>query len=186
MRLTDQELEGLMDEWIHQTAVYSAKEQIVSGSAFTELMTAPPERLTRALLRRLRDDGPSVCYLFALHEITGQELWRPGGRPWWQGFDVDLTGEAWLAWGKEAGLIDDIGHAWESIEYGPSYRYVCFKCRERDWYSMSHQHEDTHTQVRVCPACGPLTCKITVERSYGEYDVKEFRIWRGRTGPEGG
>lgn len=186
MKPTDRELEGLIDEWIHQTAVFSAREQILSGSAFAELRTVPPERLFPALLRRLRDDGPSPRYPFALTEITGLELWRPGGQPWWEGFDVDLTGEAWLAWGKEAGLIDDIGHAWEQIPLHRSFPTACFKCRERDWYCLARTHEDTHISLRVCPTCGPLTCEITVEKPDGGFEVKEFRFWRDETEPEGG
>jgi hypothetical protein len=92
-----EEFAALANEWRGATAVESGLERIILNSAYQRIIGLGPQALPHILrdMKETRDH-----WFWALMSIVGED--KAVGQT-----SVGAAVEAWLAWGREAGLIDE-------------------------------------------------------------------------------
>jgi hypothetical protein len=87
----------LVNEWREATAIESGLERIILNSAYQRIIGLGPQALPHILrdIEETRDH-----WFWALTSIVGED--KAAGQT-----SVGAAVEAWLAWGREAGLIND-------------------------------------------------------------------------------
>jgi hypothetical protein len=98
----EQRFRRLEAQWTADTLVLSDPGKIMGHSAMRAIV-ALGEDTVPLILRELRDK-PSLL-VWALPEITGENLAPPRIEGGFLKWNVDAQIEAWLHWGREKGLV---------------------------------------------------------------------------------
>jgi hypothetical protein len=106
--MTDQDIDRLIGRWREEAGPHSFAHTILKGEAF-ERLAALGDRLVPFLLRRLQAGQAWMGYQHLLRRLSGADIWE--GRavaPGWRGYDVAESAKAWVRWGVERGLIEEV------------------------------------------------------------------------------
>jgi hypothetical protein len=98
----EQRFRRLEAQWKADTQVLSDPAKIMGHSAMRSII-AMGEDVVPIILRELQDK-PSLL-VWALPEITGENLAPPRTEDGFLKWNVDKQIEAWLQWGREKGLV---------------------------------------------------------------------------------
>src|SRR5437879_11564522 len=98
----DQDFRRLEAQWKADTAVHSNPEKIMGHPAMRAIIAMGAE-VVPLILRDLQEN-PSLL-VWALPEITGEDLAPPRKEGSFLKWNVDAQIEAWLRWGREKGLV---------------------------------------------------------------------------------